>query len=116
MTDWVTSFVESFGAWGVLVLMFLENVVPPVPSELIMPLAGFHASRGRMSFWAAIAAGTAGSVLGAIPLYYLGVLVGHDRLRRWVTRHGHWLALSPNDLDAADTWFNRHCAAAVFLC
>jgi membrane protein DedA with SNARE-associated domain len=116
VSDWVTSIVESHGPLAVLLLMFLENVVPPVPSELIMPLAGFHASRGRMSFAGAILAGTAGSVLGALPLYYLGVVVGRERLRRWVERRGHWLALSPDDLDAADAWFARHCGAAVFLC
>jgi membrane protein DedA with SNARE-associated domain len=116
MSGWVTSLVDQFGAWAVLVLMFLENVLPPIPSELIMPLGGFHASRGRMSFAAVVAAGTAGSVLGAIPLYYLGKLIGRERLRRWVGRKGHWLALSPEDLDKADDWFNRHRGAAVFLC
>jgi membrane protein DedA with SNARE-associated domain len=108
--------VDSYGVWAVLALMFLENVIPPIPSELIMPLAGFHASRGRMSFWGAAAAGTAGSVLGALPLYYLGFFVGRRRVHRWVARRGHWLALSPADLDAAEAWFGRHCGAAVFLC
>ena len=116
MTQWVTSAVDSFGAWGVLVLMFLENVLPPIPSELIMPMAGFHAARGRMTFWGVVAAGTAGSVLGALPLYYLGRVVGRERLRRWVERRGHWLALAPDDLDKADAWFNRHCGTAVLLC
>ena len=116
MSDWVTSIVESHGWLAVLALMFLENVVPPIPSELIMPLAGFHASRGHMSFIGAIAAGTAGSVLGALPLYYLGRFVGRDRLRRWIVRHGHWLALSPEDFDAAGEWFEKHRGTAVFLC
>jgi membrane protein DedA with SNARE-associated domain len=116
MTDWVTNAVESFGVWGVLVLMFLENVLPPIPSELIMPMAGFQATRGSMSFWGVVAAGTAGSVLGALPLYYLGKVVGRERLRRWVGRRGHWLALSVEDLDKADGWFNRHCGTAVLLC
>ena len=116
MTQWVTSAVESFGVWGVLVLMFLENVLPPIPSELIMPMAGFQATRGRMSFWGVVAAGTAGSVLGALPLYYIGHVVGRERLRRWVRRKGHWLALSVEDLDKADGWFNRHRGAAVLLC
>ena len=116
MTQWVTSAVESFGVWAVLFLMFLENVLPPIPSELIMPMAGFQATRGHMSFWGVVAAGTAGSVLGALPLYYLGRVVGRERLRRWVARKGHWLALSPDDLDKADAWFNRHCGAAVLLC
>jgi membrane protein DedA with SNARE-associated domain len=82
-----------------------------------MPLAGFQSSRpGGMNFWAVVAAGTAGSVLGALPLYYLGWFIGRERLRRWVGRHGHWLALSTGDLDTAEGWFSRHCGAAVFLC
>jgi membrane protein DedA with SNARE-associated domain len=116
MTQWVTSAVNSFGASGVLVLMLLENLLPPIPSELIMPMAGFYAAQGRMSFWGVVAAGTAGSVLGAIPLYYLGRGVGRERLRRWVERRGHWLALAPGDLDKADAWFSRHCGTAVLLC
>ena len=116
MADWVTSFVESFGVWGVLLLMFLENVVPPIPSELIMPLAGFQSAQGRMSFWGVVLAGTAGSVLGAVPLYCLGRAVGTGRLRRWVVRHGHWLALSPEDFDSANAWFDRHSGGVVFLC
>ena len=116
MAHWVTNAVESMGVWGVLLLMFLENVLPPIPSELIMPLAGFQSSRGDMTFWGVVAAGTAGSVLGALPLYYLGRVIGRERLRRWVARRGHWLALSPDDLDAAEGWFSRHCGAAVFFC
>jgi membrane protein DedA with SNARE-associated domain len=82
-----------------------------------MPLAGFQTSRPNgMNFWAVVAAGTVGSVLGALPFYYLGWFIGRERLRRWVGRHGHWLALSTGDLDSADAWFDRHCAAAVFLC
>jgi membrane protein DedA with SNARE-associated domain len=117
MADWVTNAVETLGVWGVLLLMFLENVLPPIPSELIMPLAGFQSSRpDGMNFWAVVAAGTAGSVLGALPLYYLGRVIGRERLRGWVERHGHWLALSPDDIDTAERWFSRHCGAAVFLC
>src|SRR5687768_17314443 len=116
MADWVTRAVESMGYWDVVLLMFLENVVPPIPSELIMPLAGYQAARGEMTFWGVVAAGTAGSVLGALPLYYLGRVIGEDRLRRWVGRHGHWLALSPEDLDKGKGWFARRGGAAVFLC
>lgn len=116
MSDWVTSAVESLGYWGIVLLMFLENVVPPVPSELIMPLAGFQAGRGELSFWGVVAAGTAGSVLGAVPLYYLGRWIGEQRLRRWVERHGHWLAVSTEDLDKVADWFHRRGGVAVLLC
>jgi membrane protein DedA with SNARE-associated domain len=116
MSDWVINAVESMGYWGVVLLMLLENVVPPIPSELIMPLAGYQAARGEMTFWGVVAAGTAGSVLGALPLYYLGRVIGEDRLRRWIERRGHWLALSPEDLDKGKAWFARRGGAAVFLC
>ena len=116
MSDFVTNAVESMGYWGIVLLMLLENVIPPIPSELIMPLAGFQAARGDMTFWGVVAAGTAGSVLGALPLYYLGRVIGEERLRRWAGRHGHWLAVSPEDLDKVKGWFARRGGAAVFLC
>ena len=116
MTEWVTRAVESMGYWGVVLLMFLENVVPPIPSELIMPLAGYQAARGEMTFWGVVIAGTVGSVLGALPLYYLGRVVGEERLRRWAERHGHWLAVSPEDLGRVRAWFDRRGGVAVFLC
>ena len=116
MNDWVTNAVESMGYWGVVLLMFLENVFPPIPSELIMPLAGFHAARGDLTLWGVTLAGTAGSVLGALPLYYLGRAVGEERLKRWACRHGHWLAVSAEDLNRVKQWFDRRGNAAVFLC
>ena len=116
MNDWVTNAVESMGYWGVVLLMFLENVFPPIPSELIMPLAGFEAARGDLTLWGVILAGTAGSVLGALPLYYLGRAVGEERLKRWACRHGHWLAVSAEDLDRVKQWFDHRGKAAVLLC
>lgn len=97
MTGWITSLVESLGYRGILLLMFLENVVPPVPSELIMPLGGFLAGQGKLGLLGVVLAGTAGSVLGALPLYGLGRWVGQPRLCRWAERHGHWLAVSPEE-------------------
>ena len=116
MADWVTSTVEAAGYWGIVLLMFVENVFPPIPSELIMPLAGFQAARGDLSLWGVIVAGTAGSVLGALPLYYLGRAVGEERLKRWACLYGHWLAVSAEDLDRVKQWFDRRGTAAVFLC
>jgi membrane protein DedA with SNARE-associated domain len=116
MSDWVTNAVESLGYWGIVLLMFLENVVPPVPSELIMPLAGFQAARGELTFWGVVAAGTAGSVLGALPLYCLGRMIGEQRLRGWIERHGHWLAVSTEDLEKVGDWFARRGGVAVLLC
>jgi membrane protein DedA with SNARE-associated domain len=86
--------------------MALENVILPLPSELIMPLAGFRTDRGEMTLLGVILAGTAGSVLGALPLYYAGYAVGEDRLRTWIQRYGRWLLLKPRDLDRASARFS----------
>ena len=116
MTEWSGQLVESMGYGGVVLLMFLENVLPPIPSELIMPLAGFLAGQGKLSLLGVIAAGTAGSVLGALPLYGLGRWLGQERLCRWAGRWGHWVAVSPEDVRRSGEWFGRHGGKAVFLC
>lgn len=97
-------------------LMFLENVFPPIPSEVIMPLAGYLCSKGELSFPAVIAVGTLGSLAGQIPLYALGRRTGGERLARFVERWGAWLTLSPKDLERAERWFRRNGTRAVFVC
>lgn len=116
MTDWIKSVLESFSYPGLVLLMFLENVFPPIPSELIVPLAGFFSTTGDMSVAGIIIAGTLGTVLGALPLYYLGRIAGEERLRRWCDRHGHWIGVSGRDLDKSKRWFDRHGAKAVLFC
>jgi membrane protein DedA with SNARE-associated domain len=115
MDGWIQGTMQEMGYPGVVLFMFLENVFPPIPSEVVMPLAGYIASQGRLALWGVIAAGMVGSVLGAIPLFYLGRWMGTERLRRWSARHGHWLLLSPRDLDRAERWFDRHARTTVFL-
>jgi membrane protein DedA with SNARE-associated domain len=106
----------STGHLGVVLLMFAENVFPPIPSEVIMPLAGFMASQGKLSFAGVVLAGTLGSVLGAVPPYLLGRAVGEERLKRLAAEHGRWLTVSRRDVERAMRWFDRHGAAAVFFC
>ncbi len=108
--------VSSTGYLGIVVLMFAENVFPPIPSEFIMPLAGYMANRGALQLGAVIAAGTAGAVLGALPLYYLGRRWGEDRAKRFADRHGRWLTVCGADVDKAKRWFDRHGGAATFFC
>lgn len=115
MSSWIESTLHQMGYPGVAFLMFLENVFPPIPSEVVMPLAGFTATQGQLALWGVIAAGMVGSVAGAIPLYYLGRWLGADRLERWAGEHGHWLLLSKKELERARRWFERHAVAAVFL-
>jgi membrane protein DedA with SNARE-associated domain len=108
--------IHSTGHLGVVLLMFAENVFPPIPSEVIMPLAGFMASQGKFTFAGVVVAGTLGSVLGALPPYYLGRAVGEERLKELADRHGRWLTVSRRDVERAKRWFDRHGAAAVFFC
>jgi membrane protein DedA with SNARE-associated domain len=95
--------------------MFLENVFPPLPSELIMPLAGFTASQGELTLIGVIIAGTIGSVVGALPLYYLGRFVGEEKLKQWADRYGKWLTVSSKEIERADQWFERHGNKTVFF-
>ena len=114
MFDWMMGF-QKMGTLGIVLLMFAENVFPPIPSELIMPLAGFSAARGERSLVIVIIAGSIGSLLGALLWYYIGKKIGAERLKRWTRKHGRWLTLSPNEVDQACGWFNRHGGKAVFI-
>lgn len=116
MSEWLKSIIEDFSYGGVVFLMFLENVFPPIPSELIMPLAGFFSTDGEPALWGLIIAGTVGSVLGGLPLYYLGHWAGEERIRRWCDRHGKWIGVSGRDIDKSKRWFERHGSKAVLIC
>ncbi|HSK40779.1 MAG TPA: DedA family protein [Arenibaculum sp.] len=115
MFDWISGALEQTGYAGIALLMFAENLFPPIPSELIMPLAGFTAVQGDLNIFAVVLAGTVGSVLGALFWYYAGKHVGCDRLKHWAARHGRWLTITPGDVDEAAHWFQRHCGKAVFF-
>ncbi|HET7202243.1 MAG TPA: DedA family protein [Steroidobacteraceae bacterium] len=115
MFDFIARIIGSAGYPGIALLMLLENIVPPLPSELIMPMAGFVAAGGKLSLVGVILAGTLGSVAGALPWYYLGRWLGPERLRQWAGRHGRWLTLTPAQADRVDAWFARHCGKAVFF-
>lgn len=115
MLDWITHIVESLGYWGILALMFLENVLPPIPSELVMPLSGFAASRSDLQFGWVILAGTVGSVSGTLPWYYIGKGVSQESLMQWTDRYGHWLALSAKDIHRAIAWFSHRRGYWVVL-
>jgi len=116
MKEWVIETMSSLGYWGIGWLMFLENLFPPIPSELIMPLAGFTAAQGKMQLLPAIAAGVIGTVLGAFPWYYLGKIVSEERIKGWADRYGKWLGISGADIDKSNRWFDRQGKKAVLLC
>ena len=113
MFRFITGLVQRSGYAGIALLTLLENVFPPIPSELIMPLAGFVARRGTLSLWLAIGAGTFGSLLGALGWYAVGRRIGEPRARVWFERHGKWLGTTPEDIDRASEWFRRHGRVAV---
>lgn len=115
MFDWITGVVEQTGYFGIAFLMLAENVFPPVPSEVIMPLAGYSAASGRLDIALVVAAGTAGSLAGALFWYWVGLRIGMDRLRRLACRHGRWFTVHPQELDRAKKAFDRHSGSAVFL-
>lgn len=115
MFEWITRLVSDGGYLGVAGLMLLENLFPPIPSELIMPLAGFAAARGELQIALVVLAGTLGSLAGALPWYYAGRWLGRDRLRRLAAWHGRWLTVSPEEFDRASAWFDRHGGWAVLI-
>ena len=115
MFDWITGFIERTGYFGIALLMFAENVFPPIPSELIMPLAGFTAARGELSIVGAVLVGSVGSVLGSTLWYFAGYWLGGDRLKRIAARRGRWLTVTPDEIDKADAWFDRHGRKAVLI-
>jgi membrane protein DedA with SNARE-associated domain len=109
---WVTGLVERLGGPGAGLAVALENLFPPIPSEVILPLAGFVASQGRMSLVSAIAWTTLGSVLGALVLYRIGAALGRDRMRAVAARLP---LVKLDDVDRTEAWFLRHGGKAVFF-
>jgi membrane protein DedA with SNARE-associated domain len=115
MFEWINNTIRALGYGGVAVLTFLENVFPPIPSEIVIPLAGFVAAQGDLRLWGVIAAGSVGSLTGAAVWYEVGRRLGEKRLRAWVERYGKWITLSPSDVDRAQQWFARHGRTSVFV-
>lgn len=115
MEAFVQSMMQTLGVFGIALLMFLENIFPPMPSELIMPLAGYRSTQGDMSIVAVIVSGSIGSLLGVVPWYYAGRWLGKARTKRFAERHGRWLTLSPADVELADRWFKDKGPLAVLF-
>jgi membrane protein DedA with SNARE-associated domain len=112
IVGWVVALMDALGAPGVGLAIALENIFPPLPSEVFLPLAGFAAARGEMSVVAAIVWTTLGSLVGALVLYGIGAALGRDRLRAIVDRMP---LVNLRDVDKAEEWFARHGTKAVFL-
>ena len=115
MFDWIVGIITRLGYAGVAVLTFLEHLFPPIPSELILPLAGYVAGSGELTLGTVIIVGGIGSLAGATVWYVVGRRIGEPRLRTWVQRHGRWLTLSTHDIDRSNDWFRRRGKGAVLL-
>lgn len=115
MLHWISYLVGALNYWGVAILMAIENIFLPLPSELIMPLAGFETANGRLGLSGVILGGTIGSVLGALPLYYGGRALGEERPKKWVERYGRWTLLRAKDLERATARFSGNSFADVII-
>lgn len=113
MTDWVFRLIDGTGYVGVFLLMFLETVFPPIPSEVIMPIAGLRAQDGPLTLWGVIASGTAGAMVGNFFWYLLARVIGLDRFHPFIDRHGRWLTMDWGDVEKAERLFGRYGGAVV---
>jgi membrane protein DedA with SNARE-associated domain len=112
LAGWAVGLMDSLGGFGAAVIVGLDNLFPPIPSELVLPLAGFSASQGTFSLAAALGWTTAGSVAGAIIVYCLGLLLGRERTRALMAKIP---LVKASDFDKTEGWFARHGTKAVFF-
>ena len=114
-SDWILDLIENGKYFAVGLLMLGENIFPPIPSEVVMPIAGIVAGRGDMNIVIVIIVGTAGAVAGQLAWYWLGLRIGEEGLKQLARRHGRWLTVSPRDIERADHWFDTHGGKAVII-
>ena len=115
LASWVQDVIEQLGYLGVALLVVAENVFPPIPSEIVLPFAGFVARRGSESVVLMILAATVGSVVGALIMYWIAAVIGDDRLHAFTRKFGRWVQIRESDLTKAEEWFDRHAMAAVLV-
>lgn len=116
MENWITNMMEQFGYWGILLLIAVENVFPPIPSEVILTFGGFMTTYTNLTVIGVIVVATIGSIIGAIILYGVGYLVNVDRLEQWIGKYGKYLRLKKEDVRRADAWFDRYGYWTVLFC
>jgi membrane protein DedA with SNARE-associated domain len=115
LATWVQDVIEQLGYLGVALLVVLENVFPPIPSEIVLPFAGFVAQQGSDSVVLMILAATVGSVIGALIMYWIAAVIGDERLHAFTRRFGKWVQIREADLTRAEEWFDRHAMSAVLV-
>lgn len=116
MENWITEFMDQFGYFGVFLLIMIENVFPPIPSEVILTFGGFMTTYSDMTRMGVIIAATVGSIIGAMILYSIGLFLDVARLEKIVDRWGGVLRLTRKDIRKADAWFDKYGPWTVLLC
>jgi membrane protein DedA with SNARE-associated domain len=116
MAEWVSATLDTLGYGGIFLLLILARMVPPIPAETVIPLAGMGAMRGELDLVGIAVAAGLGSAVGELAWYLPSRLVGRDRLVGWLARHGHWLTVRPEQVERAVLWFQRHGGVAVMMC
>jgi membrane protein DedA with SNARE-associated domain len=116
MKNWIISFMEEFGYLGIFLMIMLENIFPPIPSEIVLAFGGFMTTKTDTTVIGVIIASTLGAVAGAIILYYIGRLLHFERLEKIVDRWGYLLRTKKEDVYRANQWFDKYGIWTVFLC
>lgn len=115
MSDWIIETIGNTGYVGIFLLMLLESVFPPIPSELIIPFAGFAVQRGELNLFGVLLATTGGAVIGMLPWYIAARLLGLARTKWLADKIGRWLAMNSDEIDVASAWFLRYGPVIVFF-
>ena len=115
MIDWFQRMLGEFGYFGVVLLLFTENIFPALPSEVVMPFCGFIAARGDLGLPGVIVAAVIGTMAGQMPWYYGGRWLGEERVEKLAARYGRWMTVSPHEVARVFAWFERHGASSVFF-
>ena len=115
MTEFILNLIHSWGYLGIAILMFLENVFPPIPSEVIMSVSGVMVAQGRFDFWTLVAVAVAGTTLGNWVWYWIGRWFGYARLKPLIDRYGRWLTLDWDEVEKLHDWFLRFGSGIVFV-
>ncbi|HET9640675.1 MAG TPA: DedA family protein [Allosphingosinicella sp.] len=115
MGDWTIRLIDQTGYVGIFLLMFLETIFPPIPSEVIMPIAGVRAAQGPLTLWGVIASGTGGAMLGNLFWYALARVIGMKRFRPFIEKFGRWLTMDWDDVEKAEKLFGRFGGAIVSI-
>lgn len=115
MYDLIQDFILNYGLWAIFLLLFLENVFPVLPSEVVIPLAGFVGAKIGLPLWEVILVASVGGMLGQMPWYWGAKALGYDRFKAFMSRFGRVTTIGPTEIDRANDWFARHGQKAVFF-